>query len=130
MAIATSKTSDCLTDMIDSTTSKVFPIIREMNKYNLSVLQLLRRRNSLNYQLEKISEALSLKRCDLENLKLNSSFSMINLFSSDPERSRSERSAQLDFEISRYKEEESKLKTKLKIMEAEIEVNLKVHIHI
>ena len=50
MAIATSKTSDCLTDMIDSTTSKVFPIIREMNKYNLSVLQLLRRRNSLNYQ--------------------------------------------------------------------------------
>lgn len=52
----------------------------------------------------------------------------ILLFYSDPERSRSERSAQLDFEISRYKEEESKLKSKLKIMEAEIEVNLKVHI--
>jgi hypothetical protein len=125
MAIATGKTSECLTDMIASSKLKVFPIIREMNNYNLSVIQLLRRRNNINYQLEKISEALSLKRCDLENLKLNSSFSMINLFSSDPERSRNERSAQLDFEISKLIEDENKLKLKLKTMENEIEINLK-----
>jgi len=126
MAIASEKTSKCLTDMLKSTKNKVFPVVREMNKYNVSVMQLLRRRNNFNYEVEKVSETLSLKRCDLENLKLNNSFSMINLFSSDPDRARAEKSAHLEFEISRLEEREIALKEKLKSMEDQIEENLKV----
>lgn len=77
-------------------------------------------------RVEKVSETLSLKRCDLENLKLNNSFSMINLFSSDPDRARAEKSAHLEFEISRLEEREIALKEKLKSMEDQIEENLKV----
>ena len=126
--------------MLKSTKNKVFPVVREMNKYNVSVMQLLRRRNNFNYEyvpilvnlhsiflrVEKVSETLSLKRCDLENLKLNNSFSMINLFSSDPDRARAEKSAHLEFEISRLEEREIALKEKLKSMEDQIEENLKV----
>jgi len=125
MAVASEKTSKCLTDMLKSTKNKVFPVVREMNKYNVSVMQLLRRRNNFNYEVEKVSETLSLKRCDLENLKLNNSFSMINLFSSDPDRARAEKSAHLEFEISRLEEREIALKEKLKSMEDQIEENLK-----
>ena len=47
---ASEKTSKCLTDMLKSTKNKVFPVVREMNKYNVSVMQLLRRRNNFNYE--------------------------------------------------------------------------------
>ena len=82
--------------------------------------------SNLIFRVEKVSETLSLKRCDLENLKLNNSFSMINLFSSDPDRARAEKSAHLEFEISRLEEREIALKEKLKSMEDQIEENLKV----
>ena len=36
--------------MLKSTKNKVFPVVREMNKYNISVMQLLRRRNNFNYE--------------------------------------------------------------------------------
>ena len=51
---------------------------------------------------------------------------MINLFSSDPDRARAEKSAHLEFEISRLEEREIALKEKLKSMEDQIEENLKV----
>ena len=51
---------------------------------------------------------------------------MISLFSADPERSRVERCAQLEYEIKGLTDAENELKDKLKKMEEKIQINLKV----
>ena len=81
---------------------------------------------NLFFRAEKIAESLSLKRCDLENLRLNNSFSMINIFSSDPDRARAEKSAHLDFEIKRLEGKELQLKEDIKQMESEMEHSIEV----
>ena len=48
--LASEKTATCVGDMLSSSKKKVFPVIREMNRYNQSVLQLLRRRNNAAYE--------------------------------------------------------------------------------
>ena len=48
--LATEKTSVCVSDMLNATKKRVFPAIREINRYNQSVLQMLRRRNNMAYE--------------------------------------------------------------------------------
>ena len=56
-----------------------------------------------------------MKRCELENLRLNvSSLSLSMMFAQDPERTRAEKSAHLDYEIKRMEEQERKLKEDVK----------------
>ena len=49
---------------------------------------------------------------------------MINIFSSDPDRARAEKSAHLDYEIKRLESKERQLKEDLKKMETEMEENM------
>ena len=51
---------------------------------------------------------------------------MINIFSSDPDRARAEKSAHLDFEIKRLEGKEQQLKEDIKQMESEMESSIEV----
>ena len=51
---------------------------------------------------------------------------MINIFSSDPDRARAEKSAHLDFEIKRLEGKEQQLKEDIKQMESEMENSIEV----
>lgn len=51
---------------------------------------------------------------------------MINIFSSDPDRARAEKSAHLDFEIKRLEGKELQLKQDIKQMESEMENSIEV----
>ena len=82
--------------------------------------------SSFCFRAERLSEKLSLKRCELENLRLNVSSLSILMFSQDPERARAEKSAHLDYEIKRMEDQERKIKEDVKQMESEMENSLEV----
>ena len=67
-----------------------------------------------------------MKRCELENLRLNVSSLSILMFAQDPERARAEKSAHLDYEIKRMKEQERKLKEDVKQLEMDMESSMEV----
>ena len=90
--------------------------------------ELLTKNQNLKYFLraEKLAEKLSLKRCELENLRLNVSSLSILMFAQDPERARAEKSAHLDYEIKRMEEQERKLAEDVKQVETNMESSMEV----
>jgi len=127
LAHAGEKTAVCVTDMLKVTKKQFSPVLKEMNRYNQSVMQMLRRRNNMAYEAEKLAEKLSLKRCELENLRLNVSSLSILMFAQDPERARAEKSAHLDYEIKRMEEQERKLAEDVKQVETNMESSMEAY---